>query len=118
MKLNLGNGFDSKSGLFTVHKSGVYQFFFKANILKSKPYLFYIVAHYRNRNEPVGMLNEYLNDPLKDSLIQAVLELRRAGSVDTVRVESTSKQPSYYTSLSFSGSILEVALIKKNWIEI
>jgi len=108
VKLNMGNGFDSKYGLFTAPKSGVYQFFFKGE-LKCKTDQFndyiYLVHLLRNHSHYiVPSLAMTSAEKLRDPVIEAITELKQG---NIVQVNTFLNKACSFLSLTFSGSLLQ-----------
>jgi len=102
VKLNFGEAYDSKSGIFKAPKSGVYSFLFMGYISSGN---FAVAAIHRNDNEPVGVaIKMFPGNTPRDPVIRTIVELKRG---DTIQVKWGAPRGSHLSLLSFSGSLLQ-----------
>jgi len=100
--VNIGDAYDSKSGIFKAPKSGVYNFFFKGYLdfgnfsrvaLKKNDYLISLMpGEQRESGTPRG------------PMIQTILELKRGDAIQLACIDCDGSLLSY---LSFCGSLLQ-----------
>jgi len=102
VKVNIGDAYDSKSGMFMAPKSGAYNFLFMGYVDSGN--LVHVALH-KNKDIPISFSAKMgPGHKPKDPVIQTVVELKRG---DTIQVKCTECEGSSLSFLSFSGSLLQ-----------
>ena len=105
--LNVGDGYDSVTGIFTVPKSGIYQLTFSGSMYSNtarRENSVYILLNVNGLKQRYSM---QITDNLQlNRFLQAVIQLNRGDEI-SIHIQ-TNKGPVDHLDIStFSGSLLE-----------